>query len=98
MPVKRLSPPPTASPPRRATISRRVSAGGGTRASTIREGPDDLLGDVDAAAREHGLLDDEVELLLLRDLVDHAGGALLHAGELLVAAQVQVLADLALAA
>src|SRR5512140_1978794 len=62
----------------------------------VRQGLDDLVGDVDARAREDGLLDDEVELLLLGDLVDDARRTLLDAGELLVAAQVEVLADLAL--
>src|ERR1700674_5885484 len=60
---------PTASPPKRATISLNVSeafGGQGTSAfelwsvpmcSLVRERPDDLLGDVDAPAREHRLLD-----------------------------------------
>src|SRR6185312_3178500 len=106
-PVKGASSRPTASPPSRATISRRVSWTGGQgtsrvelwsvpMASLVRERLDDLLGDVDARAGEDRLLDDEVELLLLGDLVDHPGGALLDRGELLVAAQVEVLADLAL--
>src|SRR4051812_14289525 len=95
-PVRGEATSPTASPPSRATISRRVSVG--TPASLGREGLDDLLGDVDAPAREDRLLQDQVELLLLGDLVDDAGGALLHLGQLLVAAHVQVLADLALLA
>src|SRR6185312_16234798 len=106
-PVSGASSRPTASPPSRATISRSVSWTGGQStscvelwsvpmASLVRERLDDLLGDVDARAGEDRLLDDEVELLLLGDLVDHPGGALLDRGELLVAAQVEVLADLAL--
>src|SRR5512146_1502155 len=62
----------------------------------VRQGLDDLVGDVDARSREHRLLDDEVVVLLLGDLVDDAGRALLDARELLVAAQIEVLADLAL--
>src|SRR5437763_9387157 len=95
-PVSGAATSPTASPPSRATISRRVSVG--TPASLGREGLDDLLGDVDAPAREDRLLQDQVELLLLGDLVDHARRALLHLGELLVAAHVEVLAHLALLA
>src|SRR5688572_13659085 len=96
-PERRVPASPTASPPSRATISRRVSARAAT-ASPVRERLDDFLGDVDARAGEHGLLDDEVELLLLGDLVDDPRGALLDPRELLVPAQVQVLADLALQA
>ena len=44
------------------------------------------------------VLQDQVELLGLGDLLDHLVRALLHARELLVAAQVQVLAELALRA
>jgi hypothetical protein len=70
----------------------------GLARNAICEGPAESspVGDVDARAREHRLLDDQVELLLLGDLVDDARGALLQARELLVAAQVEVLADLAL--
>src|SRR4051812_11240512 len=95
-PLRGVAASPTASPPRRATISRRVSDA--TPASLGREGLDDLLGDVDAAAREDRFLQDQVEFLLLGDLVDDARRALLHLGELLVAAHVEVLADFALLA
>src|SRR5258706_9785858 len=87
---------PTASPPRWPTISRSVSES--AMGLLVRQRLDDLLGDVDARAREHRFLDDQVELLLLRDLVDDARRHALHRCELLVAAQVQVLADLALEA
>src|SRR4051812_19015900 len=95
-PVRAAAASPTASPPSFATISRRVNEA--TAASLGREGLDDLLGDVDAPAREHRLLQDQVELLLLRDLVDDLRGALLHLRELLVAARVEVLAHFALLA
>ena len=49
-------------------------------------------------ANTTGILQDEVELLGLGDLLDHLVRALLDARELLVAAQVQVLAELALRA
>src|SRR5688572_588920 len=58
---------------------------------------DHLFGDVDALAREHDrVLQDEIELLGLGDLLDDLVRALLDARELLVLAQVQVLAKLAL--
>src|SRR5258708_5537931 len=109
-PARGLATSPTASPPRRATISLNVNAGFGGQStsgfelwsvpmcSLVRQSLDDLVGDVDLAAREHRLLEDQVELLLLGDLVDDARGALLHRGERLVAAQVEVLAQLALQA
>src|SRR3954468_15975755 len=95
-PVRGTAASPTASPPRRATSSRRLNEA--TPGSLGREGLDDLLGDVDAPAREDRFLQDEVELLLLGDLVDDSRGALLNLGELLVPAHVEVLADLALLA
>ena len=65
----------------------------------VGERLDHLLGDVDALARAHNrVLQDQVELLGLGDLLDHLVRALLDARELLVAAQVQVLAELALGA
>src|SRR5947207_9463985 len=82
---------PTASPPRWPTISRSVSES--AMGLLICQRLDDLLGDVDARAREHRFLHDQVELLLLGDLVDDARSHALHRRELLVAAQVQVLAD-----
>src|SRR5262245_52112238 len=57
---------PTASPPRRATISRSVRVVAAKRPSrAAAQRADDLVGDVDAPAREDRLLHDEVELLLL---------------------------------
>src|SRR2546422_1139587 len=59
---------------------------------------DHLVGDVDARAREDGVLEDDVVLFLLGDLADDAVRLLHHLGELLVAALVQILAELALPA
>ena len=78
-------------------------AGGGAPARRrappllVGERLDHLLGDVDLLAREDDrVLQDQVELLGLGDLLDHLVRALLDARELLVAAQVEVLAELAL--
>src|SRR5688572_16808320 len=91
---------PATRPPRRETISPSVR-GPGTRRSlggrlARLEGLDHLVGDVDARAREHGVLEDDVVLLLLGDLADHAVRLLHHLRQLLVAPLVQVLAKLAL--
>src|SRR5207245_8634477 len=92
---------PATRPPSRATICPSVS-GPGTESLRRRlarlEGLDHLVGDVDARAREDGILEDDVVLLLLGDLADHAVRRLHHLGELLVPALVQVLAELALLA
>src|SRR5436190_7384549 len=92
---------PATRPPRRATICPSVS-GPGTNSLRRRlarlEGLDHLVGDVDARAREDGVLEDDVVLLLLGDLADHAVRRLHHLRELLVPALVQVLAELALLA
>src|SRR5918911_1600020 len=89
---------PATRPPRRCTISPSVSGPGinslGGRLGL--EGLDHLVGDIDARAREDGVLEDDVELLLLGDLPDDAVRLLDHLRELLVAALVQVLAKLAL--
>src|SRR5688572_30253513 len=90
---------PATRPPRRAAMSPSVSAPGmgSLRGRLARiERLDHLVGDVDTRAGEHGVLEDDVELLLLRDLADHAVRELDHLRELLVAALVQVLAKLAL--
>src|SRR6185295_7926890 len=92
---------PTTRPPRRATICPSVS-GPGTRSLRRRlallERLDHLVGDVDARAREDGVLEDDVVLLLLGDLADDAVRLLHHLRQLLVAALVQVLAELSLLA
>src|SRR3954469_18036781 len=93
---------PATRPPRRETILPSVS-GPGTRRSlggrlARLEGLDHLVGDVDARAREHGVLEDDVVLFLLGDLPDHAVGLLHHLRQLFVAALVEVLAELALLA
>src|SRR5690606_18163973 len=57
-----------------------------------------LFSDVDPRAGEDGLLQDDVVLLLLGDLLDHAIRAIDHHREFLVAALVEVFAKLALLA
>src|SRR5689334_9266611 len=99
----RVSALPATRPPRRCTISPRVSGPAtGFTADSLRgrlapvEGLDHLVGDVDARAREDGVLEDDVVLFLLGDLPDDAVRLLDDLRELLVAALVQVLAELAL--
>src|SRR5262245_11714485 len=90
---------PAIRPPRRETISPSVmppGIGSLRRGLARLERPDHLVGDVDARAREHRVLEDDVELLLLRDLADDAVRKLHHLGELLVPPLVQVLPELAL--
>src|SRR5687767_4769941 len=90
---------PATRPPRRTALSPSVSAPGmgSLRGRFARiERLDHLVGGVDARASEHGILEDDVELLLLRELPDHAVRELHHLRELLVAALVEVLAELAL--
>src|SRR6266540_2962888 len=91
---------PATRPPRREAICPSVSGPGiaSFRGRLAFERLDHLVGDVDARAREHGVLEDDVELLLLRDLPDDAVRLLDHLRQLLVAALVQVLAELALPA
>src|SRR5688572_11014187 len=92
---------PATRPPRREAISPSVSGSGiGSlrRRLACFERLDHLVGDVDARAREYGVLEDDVELLLLGDLADHAVRLLHHLRQLLVAALVEVLAELALLA
>src|SRR5204863_7632038 len=72
---------------RRGSLRRRLA---------LVEGLDHLVGDVDARAVIDDILEDDVELFLLGDLAYHAVCVLDHLGELLVAALVQVLAELAL--
>src|SRR4051794_23239516 len=58
---------------------------------------DHLVGDVDALTGvDHRVLENQIELLVGGDLLDDLVRALLDAGELFVAAQVQVLAEFAL--
>src|SRR5215510_14023069 len=95
----RVAASPATRPPRRETISPSVSTPGiaSLRRRLARiERLDHLVGDVDARAREHGILEDDVELLLLGDLADDAIGQLHHLGKLLVAPLVEVFAELAL--
>src|SRR5690242_15884039 len=63
----------------------------------VGERLDHPVGDVDALARVNDrILQDQVVLLVGGDLLDHLVRALLDARKLLVAAQVQVLAEFAL--
>jgi hypothetical protein len=65
----------------------------------VGERLDHLLGDVDSLTGENnGVLQNEIELLGLRDLLNHSVRAFLHARKLFVATQVQVLAELPLSA
>src|SRR5580765_6749697 len=91
---------PATRPPRRVAICPSVSGPGiGLfRRRLAFERLDHLVGDVDPRAAVDGVLQDQVELLLLGDLVDHAIRLLHHLGQLLVAALVEVLAELALLA
>src|SRR4051812_41467847 len=97
-----VSAPAAARPPSRATICASVI--GPAMAPTARslgrrlavQRLDHLVGEVDARAGVDGVLEDDVVLLLLRDLADDAVRLLHDLGELLVAARVQVLAELAL--
>src|SRR5262245_47066510 len=91
---------PATRPPRRDAICPSVSGPGIAlfRRRLAFERLDHLVGDVDARAAVHGVLQDQVELLLLGDLVDHPVGLLDHLRQLLVAALVQVLPELALLA
>src|SRR5690349_1797808 len=85
---------PATRPPRRATICASVSGPAtvvnawslGGRLGVERL--DHLFGDVDARAREDGILEDDVVFLLLGDLTDHAVRLLHHLRELLVASLV----------
>src|SRR5258708_8168403 len=92
---------PATRPPRRATICPSVNGPGMESLRgrlALIERLDHLVGDVDARARVDGVLEDDVVLLLLGDLADHAVGLLDHLRQLLVASLVQVLAELALLA
>src|SRR5690348_17155978 len=93
---------PATRPPSREAISPSVSDPGmaslrGRRLAAF-EGLDHLVGDVDAGARVDRILENDVVLLLLRDLPDDAVRLLHHARQLLVAALVQVFPELALLA
>src|SRR5947208_2648571 len=97
-----VSPSPATRPPRRCTISPSVSGPAtvanarSLRGRLALERLDHLVGDVDARAREDGVLEDDVVLLLLGDLADDAVCLLHHLRELLVAPLVEVLAEFAL--
>src|ERR1700728_2154464 len=74
-------------------------AGRGRRAiSSRRQGLKDLVGDVDARAHIHRFLNDQVVVLLLGDLLDYLVGAVENGCQFLIAALVQVFAELALLA
>src|ERR671937_99140 len=94
---------PATRPPRRSTICPSVNGPATVvNARSLRgrlallERLDHLVGDVDARAREDGVLEDDVELFLLGDLPDDAVRLLDDLGEFLIAALVQILAKLAL--
>src|SRR5437868_9435984 len=94
---------PATRPPRREAISPRVSGPATARGSLRRrlaglERLDHPVGDVDPRAEVDDVLHDQVELLLLGDLADDAVCLLDHLRQLLVAALVEVLAELALLA
>src|SRR5947209_16112538 len=74
---------PATRPPSRCTISPRVSGPATGFTDSLRggrlapvEGLDHLVGDIDARAREDGVLEDDVVLLLLGDLADDPVGLL----------------------
>src|SRR5687768_10728549 len=91
---------PATRPPRREAISPSVNGPGmsSLRRRLAFQRLDHLVCDVDARAREHGVLEDDVELLLLGDLPDDAVAELHDLRQLLVAPLVEVLAELALLA
>src|SRR5882672_6144146 len=91
---------PATRPPRRVAICPSVSGPGiGLfRRRLAFERLDHPVGDVDARTAVDVVLQDQVELLLLGDLVDHPVRLLHHLRQLLVAALVEVLAELALLA
>src|SRR5919198_700089 len=92
---------PATRPPRRSTICPSVNGPGMQSLRgrlALLERLDHLVGDVDARAREDGVLEDDVELFLLGDLPDDAVRLLDHLRQLLVAALVEILAELALLA
>src|SRR5689334_311035 len=89
---------PATRPPRRCTISPSDSGPdiGSLGGRLALERLDHLVGDVDARAREDGVLEDDVVLLLLGNLADHAVRLLHHLRQLFVAPLVEVLAKFAL--
>src|SRR5580765_3298551 len=99
----RVSEAPATRPPRRATICASLIGPAmapsarslGRRLAAVQR-LDHLVGKVDARTGVDGVLEDDVVLLLLRDLADDAVRLLHHLGEFLVPARVQVLAELAL--
>src|SRR3970040_3007707 len=90
---------PTTRPPSRDAISpREIGPAMSARGRLAVQRLDYPVGDVDARVRVDGVLEDDVVLLLLCDLADAAIRLLDHLRQLLVAALVEVLAELALAA
>src|SRR5262245_46793046 len=92
---------PATRPPSREAICPSVSGPGIAlfrRRLACFERLDHRVGDVDALAAVHRILQDQVELFLLGDLVDHPVRLLHHLRQLLVAALVEVFAELALLA
>src|SRR3970282_646967 len=90
---------PTTRPPSRDAISpREIGPAMSARGRLAVQRLDYPVGDVDARIRVDGVLEDDVVLLLLGDLADDAIRLLDHLRQLLVAALVAVVAELALAA
>src|SRR5512139_736711 len=90
------APSPTSSPPKRATSAARVTVMFFLLLVLLGvQGLHHAVGDVVLGVDIDGLLDDEVEILGARDVLDRLARALLNLPQLLVAAQVEVLAELA---
>src|SRR3989337_1595759 len=90
---------PTTRPPSLDAISPRgIGPAMSARGRLALERLDHPVGDVDPRVRVDGVLEDDVVLLLLGDLADDAIRLLHDLRQLLVAALVEVLAELALAA
>src|SRR5213075_809566 len=98
-----IAPSPSSVAPVRAASSDRSMGAQRLRKMPTRllvgERLDHLFGDVDLLARvDDRVLDDEIELLGFGDLLDHLVRAILNGGELLVAPEIQVLAEFPLRA
>src|SRR5688500_18712812 len=86
---------PCSSPPREATISPSCRATARVALAGRVQRPDHLVGDVVLGIDVDGFLQDQVVLLLLRHLLDHAVGAVQHLLQFLVLARVQVFLEFA---
>src|SRR5512139_3130634 len=93
------APSPTSSPPKRATSAARVTVIGWIRFRLpdllAVQGLHHPVGDVVFGVDVNRLLDDDVEFLGARDVLNRLARALLDMSQFLVAAQVEVLAELA---